>query len=226
VTVSGSDPHAAPLPVPTAPVEPAGDADTDRPRPYRQVARAQRQARTREALMGVALEEFTRGCWERVSLSALATRAHVTKQTLLRHFGSKEGLLMQALASGAADMFEQRWSTPPGDVEAAVENVLDHYEAWGERSLRIGAWLEGGNPALAGISRMARKVHYDWVGYAFAPQLERCGDEERARVRAALIALCDLHTWWLLSHDLGMERAAVSGVLTTAIERLLGERPR
>lgn len=190
-------------------------------RPYRQLARAEGQARTREALMGVALEEFTNGGWEHVSLSALAAAAHVTKQTLLRHFGSKDGLLMQALASSAADMFAQRFSAPPGDVAGAVANVLDHYHAWGERSLRIGAWIDSGNPAPAGISRMARKVHHDWVDYAFAPQLERCEGEERTHVRAALIALCDVHTWWLLSHDLGMDRAAVGGVLTAAIERLL-----
>lgn len=195
-------------------------------RPYRQVARADGRARTREALMGVALEEFTRGSWERLSLPALAARAQVTKQTLLRHFGSKEGLLMQALAGGAAEMFAQRFSAPPGDVAGAVENLLDHYASWGERSLRIGAWLDHGNPALAGLSRMARQVHYDWVDHAFAPQLERLEGEERTRVRAALIALCDVHTWWLLSHDLALERAVVAGVLVTAIERLLPREER
>ncbi len=199
-------------------------ADVDK-RPYKQVARAQARQRTRKALLDAAVEEFTRGSWERVSLTALAGRARVTKQTLLRHFGSKDGLLMQALASSAAEAFEQRWSASPGDIESAVENVLDHYEAWGERSLRIGAWLESGPPALAGLSRMARQVHYDWVEYAFGPQLERLNRERRARCRAALIALCDVHTWWLFSHDLGFARSEVCATLTSAIERLLeGER--
>ncbi len=196
-------------------------ADVDK-RPYKQVARAKALQRTRKALLDAAVEEFTRGSWERVSLTALAGRAKVTKQTLLRHFGSKDGLLMQALASGAAEALEQRWSAPRGDIEGAVENVLDHYEAWGERSLRIGAWLESGPPALASLSRMARQVHYDWVEYAFGPQLERLDGERRARCRAALIALCDVHTWWLLSHDLGFARAEVRATLTNAIARLLG----
>jgi AcrR family transcriptional regulator len=192
-------------------------------RPYKQVARAQAQQHTREALQDAAFEEFTRSNWEKVSLQALAARAGVTKQTLLRHFGSKDGLLMQALANGAAEMLKQRWSAPPGDVEAAVDNVLDHYEAWGERSLRVGAWLESGPSALAEISRIARKVHYDGIEYAFGPQLERLRGQARARCRAALIALCDVHTWWLLSHDLGFERAEVLATLTNAIERLLAE---
>ncbi len=192
-------------------------------RPYKQVARAEAQQRTREALLDAAMEEFTQGQWEKVSLQELASRAQVTKQTLLRHFGSKDGLLMQALASTATEMYTQRWSAVPGDVEGAVENVLDHYEAWGERSLRVGAWLDSGPPALAGISQMARKLHYDWIEYAFGPQLERREGDDYVRCRAALIALCDVHTWWLLAHDLGFERAAVRMTLTTAIERLLGE---
>ncbi len=190
-------------------------------RPYKQVARAETQQRTRDALLDAAIEEFTQGSWEKVSLQELASRAKVTKQTLLRHFGSKDGLLMQAMASSAAETLKQRWSARPGDVEGAVENVLDHYEAWGERSLRIGAWLEGGNPELVRLSRMARLMHYNWIEYAFGPQLEHRDGDDYERCRAALIVLCDVHTWWLLSHDLGFERAAVRSTLTTAIERLL-----
>ncbi len=192
-------------------------------RPYKQVARAQAQQRTRDALEDAAIEEFTQGNWAKASLEALATRAGVTKQTLLRHFGSKDGLLMQALAHGASDAFNQRWSVPRGDVEGAVDNVLDHYEVLGERSLRIGAWLESGPPALANLSQMARQLHYDWVEYAFGPQLEALHGQARVRCRAALIALCDVHTWWLLSHDLGFERSEILATLTNAIERLLGE---
>ncbi|HEV3071708.1 MAG TPA: TetR/AcrR family transcriptional regulator [Solirubrobacteraceae bacterium] len=186
------------------------------------MARAQSQQRTREALQEAAVQEFYAGRWEKTSLDELAASAGVTKQTLLRHFGSKTGLLLQAIVHNAAKGLDQRWSVPQGDVAGAIDNVLDHYEEWGARSLRIGAWLEGGNPMLAKISQAARQVHYDWVEYAFAPQLERLQGQERVRCRAALIALCDVHTWWLLSHDLGLERTQVRATLITAIEALLG----
>ncbi len=194
-------------------------------RPYKQVARAEARQRTREALLGAAIEELTQGHWEKASLQELARRAQVTKQTLLRHFGSKEGLLMQAMAESTVEMYKQRWSAHPGDVLDAVDSVLNHYEAWGERGLQVVAWLEGGNPALAGLAQMVRKIHYDWIEYAFGPQLEHRHGEDRLRCRAALIVLCDVHTWWLLSHDLGLERAAVRATLTTAIERLLAREP-
>jgi AraC-like DNA-binding protein len=59
-------------------------------RPYKQVARARAQERTREALLDAAVEEFYGDRWGQASLEALATRAGVTEQTLLRHFGAKE----------------------------------------------------------------------------------------------------------------------------------------
>ena len=189
-------------------------------RPYKQVARAKAQERTREALLDAAMEEFFEDRWQKTSLETLATKAGVTKQTLLRHFGSKDGLLLQAIVRSGSQIFDQRWSVQAGDIEGAVENLLDHYEAWGERALRIGAWLEG-PVLLAKLSQMARQVHYDWVGYVFAPWLESLEEPARSRLRATLIALCDVHSWQLFSRDLGLERAEVHATLTGAIEAVL-----
>jgi AcrR family transcriptional regulator len=198
-------------------------ADTSR-RPYRQVARAQARERTREALADAAAEEFYEGRWQQTSLDALSARVGTTKQTLLRHFGSKDGLLLQALARAGAQVLDQRWSAPRGDIRGAVENLLDHYEVWGERSLRIGAW-QSGPPALAKLSKLARQVHYEWVEYVFEPWLAQVPEPARARRRAALIALSDVHTWWLLSHDLGLARTQLCATLTDAIEGVVG-KPR
>jgi AcrR family transcriptional regulator len=191
-------------------------------RPYKKVARERAQQRTHDALLDAAEEELYRDEWQQTTLEALAAKAGVTKQTLLRHFGSKDGLLLQTVLRGATKVLEQRWSAAPGDVEAAVENLLEHYETWGERSLRIGAW-QSGPAALAKLSMAARQVHYEWVDFAFGPQLERFAEPQRARIRAALIALCDVHAWWLLAHELGLERAELRATLSGAIERLLAE---
>lgn len=195
------------------------------PRPYKQGARALAQQRTRDALLDAADQEFYKDRWQKTSLETLAAKAGVTKQTLLRHFDSKDGLLLNALLRGAAEVHDQRWSAPRGDIAGAVENLLEHYDAWGERSMRIGAWLNG--PAmLAKLSQAARQVHYEWVEHAFGPQLEGLDEPARARRRAALIALCDVHTWWLLSHDLGLEGAELCATLTEAIEAVLGEEEK
>ncbi len=193
-----------------------------RARPYRQVARAEAQQRTRDELIAAAQREFFAGRWEETSLEAVAASAHVTKQTLLRHFGSKEGLLERAIERGYGEVRDQRFNTPRGDVAGAVENLLEHYERWGERAIRIGA-VDGLGEVAAGLGRRARQLHYDWVEYAFGSSLQRLSAKERRRRRCALIALCDVHTWWLLTRDLKLPRAEVRATLINAIEKLIPE---
>lgn len=194
----------------------------DDPRPYKKVARAEAQERTREALLDAALDEFSSGHWQKTPLEKLARSAGVTKQTLLRHFGSKEQLFVQALMRGASQVLDQRWNTPTDDTPGAVSSLLDHYAVWGELALRIGAW-QNRAAFLASVSQGARQVHYDWVDRAFGSRLQRLEEPERSRRRASLIAVCDVHTWHLLSHDLRLSRQEMQATLTDAIQALLGE---
>jgi AcrR family transcriptional regulator len=189
-------------------------------RAYTQVKRAEARERTRSALLESATRAFFAGRWEEASLAEIAAGAGVTKQTLLRHFGSKTGLLEAASARGLAEVAAERLGPPPGDVASAVDVLLDHYEARGDEGLKIAA-MQGGEE-IAHVGRRARQLHYDWVDHAFGPGLERAGDE-RDRVRAALIGLCDVHVWQVLARDLGLGRAEVHATLTLAIRRLLEE---
>ena len=196
-----------------------------RTRPYRQVARAQARQRTRDALIAAAQREFFAGRWEETSLEAIATGARVTKQTLLRHFGSKDALLERALERGFSEVRAQRFNAPVGDVVGAVDNLLEHYERWGERAIRIGA-VDGLGGVAAGVARRARQLHYDWVEHAFGSSLERLSVKDRRRRRAALIALCDVHTWRLLWHELELPRAEVRATLIDAVESLISEESK
>ncbi len=192
-------------------------------REYRQVERAKAQERTREALIEAATDEFFEGNWLKSTLDSLSHKAGVTRQTLLRHFGSKDGLLMQSLMRGASQVRDQRWSTPTTDIAGAVDNAIDHYEEWGERSVRLGAWQRGPT-VLALFANAARQMHYDWVEHAFAKWLDGFDDETRAERQAILVVLCDVQTWWILSNDLGMARRQVHAILTDQIERALEEK--
>ena len=109
-------------------------------------------------------------------------------------------------------------------MAGALDNVLDHYEVWGERSIRIGAW-QNGLTALAAFSKAARQFHYEWIEHAFGRWLDILTEEARTRRRAALIAICDVQTWWILSHDLGLPRKEIHMILTDLVERLLAEKP-
>lgn len=186
------------------------------------MARAEGRQRTRDALLEAAEHEFFAGRFESVSLEELAARAGATKQTLLRHFGTKEGLLEASALRGRERVAARRFRAPAGDVTGAVDNLLEHYEQDGQRALAIGA-LEGRGGVLGDVLAHAKQLHYEWVEHAFAPQLERLRGGARVRRRAALIALCDVQVWRLLAHDLGLSRAEVRRTLIEAIERLVND---
>ncbi len=192
------------------------------PRPYKQVAREQSRQRIREALLDAAEEELATGGWSKASLEALAAKAGVTKPTVLRHFGSKEGLIEAAIRRTSEIVRKERARAPIGDVPGAVRNLLDHYERWGNLVMRVLAEEHRVSLVRKATDR-GRQVHYDWVDHTFAPQLQNLGERARRRRRAALIAVCDVHTWWLLSHDLGLGRSEISTILIDLIERLLAE---
>ena len=190
-------------------------------RPYSKVARAQSEERTRAALIEAADEAFLSGPWNRTSLESIARNAGVTKQTLLRHFGSKDGLLEEALRRGYQSVVEQRFSAPTGDIGGAIDNLLDHYESVGGRAMRSSN-LELTGP-LGDLGRRARELHYAWVEHAFGAWLNGRPNRERARLRAALIAVCDVQAWSILAHDLKLPRSEIKATLTITVSRLLRE---
>jgi AcrR family transcriptional regulator len=190
-------------------------------RSYTKVVRAEAEERTRAALLDAADEAFLSGPWGQASLDTIARDAGVTKQTLLRHFGSKDGLLEQTLGRAMAEVGEQRFSSPRDDITGAVENLLEHYEAVGGRAMRSSN-MEVEGP-LADLGLRARQFHYQWIEHAFGSWLERAAPVDRARLRAALIAMCDVQAWWILSHDLELPRREVRAILILIITRLLGE---
>jgi AcrR family transcriptional regulator len=198
-----------------------GIAESKR-RPYKKVARAESQQQTRDALLDAAEEELSEGGWSKTSLEKLAAKAGVTKQTALRHFGSKEGLIEAAIRRTSEIVRKERGRAPVGDVPGSVHNLMDHYERWGNLVMRVLA-EEHRISLVRKVTDRGRQVHYEWVDYAFGPQLEGLDDEARRRRRAALIVICDVHTWWLFSHELGLGRAEISAILVEMIERLLAE---
>lgn len=188
-------------------------------RGYVKVARAEAEEQTRAALLDAADEAFLSGPWEHASLHAIAGAAGVTKQTLLRHFGSKERLLERVLLRAVDEVEKQRLSVPTNDIAGAVDNLLEHYEIRGGRAMRSSN-LDTDGP-LADLGRRARQFHYDWVELAFGAWFSAVGSSERRRLRAALIAVCDVQAWWTLTHDLELSRAEVRATLILTINRLL-----
>jgi AcrR family transcriptional regulator len=156
---------------------------------------------------------------DQITLDDIAARAGVSVQTVLRRFGSKERLIEAAGESGAEEVDAQRAQARPGDIHGAVENLFDHYEAWGPTVLRLLA-QEDRVPQLAKITARGRGMHRESVRTVFASHLESAVD--RTLLEAQLTAVTDVYVWKVLRHDLGLDRARAEAALIGLIEAIVG----
>src|SRR5262252_6117689 len=99
-----------------------------RRRAYRMGVRAAAAEKTGRRLIAAMQALFVERPFEDIALEAVAARAGVTLQTLLRRFGSKSGLVAAAAADAIARIESQRGEAPVGDARGAVANLFDHYE--------------------------------------------------------------------------------------------------
>ena len=129
---------------------------------------------------------------------------------------------LEADEEGTRQVVRQRDQAPVGDVEGAVENLVDHYEEWGDTALRLLAQEERVAP-FRSITDAGRAFHHEWVERTFAPLLAKRNGEERRRLLAELIAVCDVYFWKLLRRDLGLSREQTELAITETILALEGE---
>jgi AcrR family transcriptional regulator len=182
-------------------------------RPYNMSARAESAAATATRILDAALDVFWERPTDQVSLDEVARRAGVTVQTVIRRFGSKDGLFAAAAEREERNVRAQRDLAIPGDVRQAVRILVDHYEALGDRVLRLLA-EEDRVAGLREVADRGRIYHREWCARVFAPALAgRSGSEQRRR-HAQLVAICDVYMWKLLRRDAGLSRPQTELAIT------------
>jgi AcrR family transcriptional regulator len=183
-------------------------------------ARADAAAATRERILDTAGRLFWRALGESSSLEEVAKGAGTTVQTVLRHFGSKDGLMEAALRRASEGVRKERGAAPVGDVPGAVGNLMEHYERMGDVVIRMLA-EEHRIPLLRKATDHGREVHRDWVARTFEPQLDEVGGATRERRLAQLVAVCDVYVWKVLRRDMKLDVAQTEAALIELIEGLV-----
>lgn len=191
-------------------------------RPYIQGRRAEAAAQTGTRILDAAVELFLEQ-GDQPTLDAVAARAVVTVQTILRRFGSKEGLFQAGLAAGRQKIVDARDQAPVGDVPGAVANLLGHYGEWGTVSLRLLA-IEPQSPAAAAAAQSGRALHRAWCERVFAPFLTDLSPTERGIRLVQLVAATDVYVWKLVHQDLEHSTSETAAILIDLIGRILGEK--
>lgn len=192
------------------------------PRAYRQSARANAVQDTERQIVD-ALIALLEGRWfDEITLDDIAAAAGTTRQTVIRRFGSKTGVLSAMASQMDASIRAQRWSTPAQSVADIVTLLMDDYERTGDIIVRT-LGQEARIPEFAAVLDRGRRGHREWIEDMFRTWLDKLDDQSRGDRLAQLLAQTDVWIWHLLRRTQRHSAVETHRLMTQVIERLLRE---
>lgn len=195
-------------------------AKPSRKRSYRQTARAESAEETAVRIVDAFRRFLLTDWYDDITLGRVAEAAGVTIPTILRRFGSKEGVLEAAWNQLAVDIKKRR-EIPPGDVDAAIRAVVDDYDDAGALYIRALA-QEDRIPILRTMNDIGRREHRAWIENAFARQLDGLDPAGREWRVDGLVMALDVYTWKVLRLDRGRPAADVRSLMKQYVNAVLG----
>lgn len=160
--------------------------------------------------------------FDEITLDDIAATAGTTRQTVIRRFGSKTGVLSAMATRMDVSIRAQRWSMPAQSVADIVAHLVDDYERTGDVIVRT-LGQEARIPEFAAVLDQGRKGHRQWIGDMFRAWLDKLDGQARGDRFAQLLAQTDVWIWHLLRRAQGHSAAETQRLMTQAIERLLRE---
>ena len=198
-------------------------------RAYRMTARSDAVAATRRRILGAVRDLAFDELDFEPTLEAIAARAGVSVQTVLRHFETRDATLHAAVEAATDEIVVER-RPPAGDVDTALHTLLQHYELRGDFVLAMLA-RERTTPAIAALADSGKREHRAWVETVFADRIP-ADPVRRDELIDLLVVATDVFAWKLLRRDRGHTVAtvqrrmrAMSDALTDHTARIEGELP-
>lgn len=178
--------------------------------------KAQAEAR-RTRILKCAAELLANVSNEEFRLEDVAQAAGVSVQTILRAFGSKDGLLVKALeheAPAAIDMSIYK-DIKIEDLDQLITALFKIYEKIGDLVIHALAH-EHRSPEFQKSLDVGRDFHKGLVSDTFGIHIQRRPPSERSALFHALMAATDIYVWKILRRDevLSLDDSVATVVLT------------
>lgn len=190
-------------------------------RTYQMDLRADAVAETRGRILQAAYDFLLVEQYDDVTLERVAERAGVSKQTVIRQFGSKDRLAY-AVVDWQRPQEEAARTVEPGEVAAAVAILVERYERMGDANVRV-LELEHRVPAIGYLLKQGRDSHRQWIERVFAPYLPKRGSAAYEHRVMAFYAATEVMTWKLLRRDFGLGRSQTRAVLFDLVSGLVAQ---
>jgi len=195
---------------------------TEQKRPYRQGARAEAAARTAATILDTFIGHLETHWYDDISLATVAQSAGVTVPTILRHFGSKEGLL-EAVGRHFETEVSARRHVTSGDIDAIISALMVDYEMAGDIMMRFLA-QESRFPAVKQLTDIGRAQHRSWVRRCFDQYFSGLTPEQEEWQLDGLIMSLDLYVWQVWRRDRGRSPEDVKRFMRTLVDAILGPK--
>jgi AcrR family transcriptional regulator len=189
-------------------------------RKYRMTSRAEKVSQNDHRIMKAIVELWEELPINDITLEKVASKSGVTVRTILRKFGSKEGLIEACVENDAAGRRKSRDLAVPGDYKQALKILLDDYERLGDASIRTLA-VEEELPIVGKILDIGRASHKEWCKKVFAPFLPESGSPEFERSLLTFITATEFYLWKLLRRDLNKSYKETFEVYLALLEGLI-----
>lgn len=183
-------------------------------------ARADQVARNEQNILDAMVALWLELPIHEITLELVAEKAGVTVRTILRKYGSKEGLIEACLDNDAVDANRTRQVSRPGDVPAILQALLAEYEAMGPAVIRTIA-VEEQFPAAAKILEKGRLEHRAWCARVFEPYLPDPASDGYELKLSAFITATEIYLWKLLRKDMGKSYEETLQVFQMLIEGII-----
>lgn len=184
--------------------------------------RAEAAAQTESNILRATAQLWLENAIHEITLEKIAAQAGVTERTILRKFGSKEGVFEAAIRqdSDPAGIQSIKDETIAGDIPHIVASLMKEYELTGMAGIRTLA-LEQELPIAAKIIRKGRRSHRAWCERVFALFLPGKKHKQYDLYIGALYAATDIQKWKLLRQDLGYSAKDTATIFQFSIESLI-----
>lgn len=166
-------------------------------------ARAKMAAEKEREIMKATVELWLSIPLHEITLEKVAERSGVTVRTILRKFGSKEGLLEACLEQDAGQFETARNEAAAGDVPEILSALISEYEIMGEAVIRTLA-IEDSYQFANKLLDRGRAFHRQWCEKVFGPVLPPSGSPAYQSYLTAFIASTEIYLWKLMRKDLGL----------------------
>jgi AcrR family transcriptional regulator len=160
-----------------------------------------------------------------ITLEMVAKEAGLTTKTILRKFGSKEGLTNESLSYLAAKIESERTSTNAGQVDEILKALLSNYEKMGEAAIRT-INLESELEIARQIGAKGRKLHRDWCMRMFASFLPDKQSDDYEIQLVSFIAATEIYLWKLMRKDLELSKEQTFSIFKNLVEGLINKNLR